>query len=191
MVEYITGLQVENVPWKRLISSYGWAERFPSLFADMDSPDEAVAAQAIGVLGNEIEHQDTLWPCTPFALVFLYKRFVQAVSQPERSQVVIGGVLEIFETIVDACCYAFSAEHADALPWFSDMLSEKYLLPGELQDGDDVYLCIEDGFDIPDELFYSIYYYSYEVLRLAAPFCAQTGAPELEKKILLLEKMIG
>lgn len=191
MVEYITGLRVEDVPWKRLISSYGWAERFPKLLSDVASQDEEAAAKALSTLCDEIEHQDTLWPCTPFALVFLYKRFVQTTSQPERSQIVISGVLEIFDTIADACRYAFSAEHADALPGFSDMLSEKYLLPGGLQDNDDVYLCIEDGFDIPDELFYSIYYYSHEVLRLSVPFCTQAGAPELAKKILLLGEMIG
>lgn len=184
MVEYITGLQAGDVPWNRLISSYGWASDFPALLESVESSDGEAAVRALDTLSDEIEHQDTLWPCTPFALVFLYKHLLRLTDRPDGacSGQVAEKIIEAMDMAAHACRYAFSLEHAEPLPRFSDMLDEKYLLPGGLQDNDDVYACIEDGFDIPDELFFSIYYYSCEILKLAVPLCEQAG-----KKILLPE----
>ncbi len=192
-MEYTAHIRVEDIPWNRLISSYGWAAEFPSLLSRLDSPDISEAADAAGSLESEMEHQGTLWPCTPFALVFMCRWLEKAMAgQPdEKIRPVVDRVLEVFNVIAEACDYAFSMEHAEALPEFADMLDEKYLLPGELRNSEDVYLCVEDGFDIPDDLFFSVYYYSFVLLKSVAPLCARAGAPELEKKILLLGETLG
>ena len=48
-------------------------------------------------------------------------------------------------------------EHADPLPNFQDMLDRKYLLSEEFDEEE-----LEEVFEnfIPDDLFYSLYYYS-------------------------------
>ncbi len=185
MTGYTSGLGIEDVPWKRLISSYGRADGFPRLLDRIDSPDVTSALKAVDTLKDEMEHQGTLWPCTPFALVFLCRRIDEAVSMKKRLQPqVTDGVFDILEIITEACSHAFACEHAEALPHFSDMLREEYLLSDELQNSG-------NGFDIPDELFFSFYHYSFRLLKTAVPLCAKAGRTELKKKILLLDEMSG
>ena len=56
-------------------------------------------------------------------------------------------------------------EHAAPLPFFEDMLKEEYLW-SEVYNEDDDCLRYEDGNVFPDDLFYSFYYYSFEVLKI-------------------------
>ena len=56
-------------------------------------------------------------------------------------------------------------EHEDPLPFFEDMLKEKYLW-SEVYEEEEDELRYEEEDVFPDDLFYSFYYYSFEVLKL-------------------------
>ena len=56
-------------------------------------------------------------------------------------------------------------EHSDALTHFSDMLDEKYLWP-EIYDEEEDEMRWDEGNVFPDDLYYSFYYYSEQVLSL-------------------------
>ena len=174
---YISGLKPSEVPWERLVSSYGNAAKFPELFEQISGANSDEAMKALGVLSGEIEHHATLWPCTPFASIFLVRRLKELASQPESDSKnkLQCGILDILRDIAEACAYALKWQHADPLPCFSDLLDEKYLLPADVQ-SEDVYMLIEDGVDFSDEQFFSFYFYSLEVLKAAAAECS--GFPE-------------
>ena len=73
---YIETVQISDIPWHRLTTSYGRATDFPraldTLWA-MESID--VVDEAGKELALNIEHQSTLWHSTPFALIFLLRTF--------------------------------------------------------------------------------------------------------------------
>ena len=58
-----------------------------------------------------------------------------------------------------------SLEHAAFLPFFEDMLKEEYLW-SEVYNEDDDCIRYEDENVFPDDLFYSFYHYSFEVLKI-------------------------
>ena len=73
---YIETVQISDIPWYRLTTSYGRATDFPgaldTLWAmeSIDAVDEAGEEIALN-----IEHQSTLWHATPFALIFFIAYF--------------------------------------------------------------------------------------------------------------------
>ena len=79
---YIETVQISDIPWHRLTTSYGRATDFPraldTLWAmeSIDAVDEAGKELALN-----IEHQSTLWHSTPFALIFLLRTFKKAVDK--------------------------------------------------------------------------------------------------------------
>ena len=158
---YVGGLSVHDIPWHRLVCTYGWAEDFPALLERVSdgSPDEA--AEALKTLSGEIEHQDTLWPCTPFALVFLVRLLKEiCLRQDGQRMDTACGIVDILKNTAQVCRWAFGLEHADPLPCFADMLNEENLPPrGDRE------LPVEEGLDFSDELFFSFYYYSFEILK--------------------------
>ncbi len=178
---YISGLKLSDVPWKRLVCSYGVAARFPELFEQIDGENTDSAEEALRLLTGEIEHQATLWPCTPFALVFLVRKLKELASQPEsdRKNRLQSSILDILRNVAEACAYALQWQHADPLPCFADLLEERHLLPANAQ-SEDTYMLIEEGFDFSDEQFFSFYFYSLEVLEAAAAECGkpENGLPE-------------
>lgn len=74
-------------------------------------------------------------------------------------------------------------EHADPLPKFEDMLNEEYLWSEEYDEDEDI-LRYEEEEVFPDDLFFSFYYYSLQVLLLGKPLLDE--ANEEEGKLLEL-----
>ncbi len=74
-------------------------------------------------------------------------------------------------------------EHSQPLGNFSDMLDEKYLLPEDC-DEDELEEIFEDPDAIPDELFYSFYYYSKIVLSQVPEMLDKSGKYADEKEII-------
>lgn len=67
---YIETVQVSDIPWHRLTTTYGRATDFPAeldVLWNMESMDAVDAAGE--ALELNIEHQSTLWHATPFAMV--------------------------------------------------------------------------------------------------------------------------
>ena len=77
-------------------------------------------------------------------------------------------------------------EHADPLPSFADMLNEEYLWSEEYDEDEDI-LRYEEEEVFPDDLFFSFYYYSLQVLLLYKPLLDKNNKFE----VTLLELLTG
>lgn len=183
---YIETVQISDIPWHRLTTSYGRATDFPraldTLWAmeSIDAVDEAGKELALN-----IEHQSTLWHSTPFALIFLLCTFKKAVEEQRHNEVaryLAEALVELFIVIVESIRDGLVLEHADPLPNFVDMLNEEYLWSEEYDEDEDMIRYEEDEV-FPDDLYFSFYYYSLQVLLLCKPLLDKTK----EREAVLLE----
>lgn len=170
--QYIETVKVSDIPWHRLTTTYGRATDFPAhleVLWDMKDVD------AIDVAGEElaqnIEHQSTLWHATPFAMVFLLRIFKKALEERTQNDVahyLVEQLVDLFTVIAECIRDGLMLEHADPLPNFEDMLNEEYLWSEEYDEDEDI-LRYEEEEVFPDDLFFSFYYYSLQVLLLCKP----------------------
>ena len=166
---YIETVQVSDIPWHRLTTTYGRATDFPTELDVLWNMESIETINAAGEeLAQNIEHQSTLWHATPFAMIFLFRIFKKA--QEERTQNKVAQYLaeqlvDLFSVIAECIRDGLLLEHADPLPCFEDMLNEEYLWSEEYDEDEDV-LRYEEEDVFPDDLFFSFYYYSLQVLLL-------------------------
>ena len=184
---YIETVQVNDIPWHRLTTTYGRATDFPAeldVLWNMESMDAVDAAGE--TLELNIEHQSTLWHATPFAMIFLlriFKKAQEASAHNAVAQYLAEQLVELFTVIAECIRDGLMLEHADPLPNFEDMLNEEYLWSEEYDEDEDV-LRFEEDDVFPDDLFFSFYYYSLQVLLLAIPLLDTSD--EGEAKLLEL-----
>ena len=176
MSTYIESVKSNDIPWHRLTTVYKRATDFPK-FLDILSKMESI--EEVGEAGAEIEinieHQSTLWHSTPFALIFLLRIFKSALDKGRDNKVALylsEQLLELFTNIALAVRGIEGLEHPDPLPNFSDMLKEEYLWSEEYDEEEDE-MRYEDGEVFSADLFYSFYYYSYQVLLFSKPLLKQ------------------
>ncbi len=183
---YIETAQISDIPWHRLTTSYGRATDFPKeldvlwKMESIDTVDEASKEIALN-----IEHQSTLWHSTPFALIFLLRTFKKAVEEQRHNEVaryLAEALVELFIVIAESIRDGLVLEHADPLPNFVDMLNEEYLWSEEYDEDEDMIRYEEDEV-FSDDLFFSFYYYSLQVLLLGRPLLDKTK----EREAVLLE----
>ena len=169
---YIETVQVSDIPWHRLTTTYGRATDFPAeldVLWNMESMDAVDAAGE--TLELNIEHQSTLWHATPFAMIFLlriFKKAQEASAHNAVAQYLAEQLVELFTVIAECIRDGLMLEHADPLPNFEAMLNEEYLWSEEYDEDEDV-LRFEEDDVFPDDLFFSFYYYSLQILLLAIP----------------------
>ena len=170
--KYIETVQVSDIPWHRLTTSYGRGTDFPNQF---DVLWKMNSIEAVDVAGEDIalniEHQSTLWHATPFAMIFLLRIFKKAQEERahnEVAQYLAEQLVELFTVIAECIRDGLMLDHAELLPNFEDMLNEEYLWSEEYDEDEDV-LRYEEEDVFPDDLFFSFYYYSLQVLLLAIP----------------------
>ena len=187
---YIETAQISDIPWHRLTTSYGRATDFPKeldvlwKMESIDTVDEAGKEIALN-----IEHQSTLWHSTPFALIFLLRTFKKAVEEQRHNEVaryLAEALVELFIVIAESIRDGLVLEHADPLPNFVDMLNEEYLWSEEYDEDEDMIRYEEDEV-FPDDLFFSFYYYSLQVLLLCKPLLDKNNEQESELLELLIE----
>ncbi|MDU1680782.1 MULTISPECIES: hypothetical protein [Veillonella] len=187
---YIETVQVSDIPWHRLTTTYGRATDFPTELDVLWNMESIETINAAGEeLAQNIEHQSTLWHATPFAMIFLFRIFKKA--QEERTQNKVAQYLaeqlvDLFSVIAECIRDGLLLEHADPLPCFEDMLNEEYLWSEEYDEDEDV-LRYEEEDVFPDDLFFSFYYYSLEVLLLAIPLLDKSHEGEANLLDLLTE----
>ena len=176
MNTYIESVNSNDIPWHRLTTVYKRATDFPK-FLDILSKMESI--EEVDEAGTEIEinieHQSTLWHSTPFALIFLLRIFKSALDKGKDNKVAVyllEQLLELFTNITLAVREIESLEHPDPLTNFSDMLREEYLWSEEYDEEEDE-MRYEEGDVFPADIFYSFYYYSYQVLVLLKPLLKQ------------------
>lgn len=189
-LQYIENVKARDIPWHRLTTAYKRAtdfyKYFDVLFKMKSKEDVKEAGNEIAV---NIEHQSTLWHATPFACIFLYRIFKKALEDRDKNPVadyLVPELAELFVYIVEAVNIVEDMEHPDPLPHFKDMLSEEYLW-SEVYDEEEDEMRWDEGDVFPDDLYYSFYYYSKQVLLLLKPLLKQAD-DEWSKKLYELIK---
>ena len=169
---FIQTVKSEEIPWHRLTTAYGRATGFPKYFDVLSKMEDLEAIDNAGEeIAINIEHQSTLWHSTPFALIFLCRIFKLALDRRKSGNIadyLVNELLELFIEIAEAIKGAEELEHADRLTYFSVLLKEEYLWSEEYDEEADE-LRYESDEVFPDDLFYSFYYYSHQVLLLCKP----------------------
>ena len=188
--KYIENVKVSDIPWHRLTTSYGRGTDFPNQFDVLWKMESIEAVDAAGEeLALNIEHQSTLWHATPFAMIFLLRIFKKAKEESvhnEVAQYLAEQLVELFTVIAECIRDGLMLEHADPLPNFEDMINEEYLWSEEYDEDEDVLRYEEDDV-FPDDLFFSFYYYSLQVLLLAIPLLDKSHEGEANLLDLLTE----
>lgn len=189
-LQYIENVKARDIPWHRLTTAYKRATDFDKYF---DVLFKMKSKEDVEEAGNEIavniEHQDTLWQATPFACIFLYRIFKKALEDRDKNPVaayLVPELAELFVYIVEAVNIVEDMEHADPLPNFKDMIDEKYLW-SEVYDEEEDEMRWDEGDVFPDDLYYSFYYYSKQVLLLLKPLLKHPD-DEWSKKLYELIK---
>lgn len=189
-LQYIENVKARDIPWHRLTTAYKRATDFDKYF---DVLFKMKSKEDVEEAGNEIavniEHQDTLWQATPFACIFLYRIFKKALNDRDKNPVaayLVPELAELFVYIVEAVNIVEDMEHPDPLPHFKDMLSEEYLW-SEVYDEEEDEMRWDEGDVFPDDLYYSFYYYSKQVLLLLKPLLKHPD-DEWSKKLYELIK---
>ena len=188
--QYIETVKVSDIPWHRLTTTYGRATDFPAhleVLWDMKNVDAIDAAGE--ELAQNIEHQSTLWHATPFAMVFLLRIFKKALEERTQNEVahyLVEQLVDLFTVIAECIRDGLMLEHADQLPNFEDMLNEEYLWSEEYDEDEDI-LRYEEEEVFPDDLFFSFYYYSLQVLLLCKPLLDKNNKYEVTLLELLTE----
>ena len=188
--QYIETVKVSDIPWHRLTTTYGRATDFPAhleVLWDMKNVDAIDAAGE--ELAQNIEPQSTLWHATPFAMVFLLRIFKKALEERTQNEVahyLVEQLVDLFTVIAECIRDGLMLEHADPLPKFEDMLNEEYLWSEEYDEDEDI-LRYEEEEVFPDDLFFSFYYYSLQVLLLCKPLLDKNNKYEVTLLELLTE----
>ena len=184
--KYIENVKVSDIPWHRLTTSYGRGTDFPNQFDVLWKMDSIEAVDAAGEdIALNIEHQSTLWHATPFAMIFLLRIFKKALEERTQNEVahyLVEQMVDLFTVIAECIRDGLMLEHADPLPNFEDMLNEEYLWSKEYDEDEDI-LRYEEEEVFSDDLFFSFYYYSLQVLLLCKPLLEKSK----EREAVLLE----
>lgn len=188
--QYIETVKVSDIPWYRLTTTYGRATDFPAHLEVLWDMKDVDAIDAAGEeLAQNIEHQSTLWHATPFAMVFLLRIFKKALEERTQNEVahyLVEQLVDLFTVIAECIRDGLILEHADPLPNFEDMLNEEYLWSEEYDEDEDILRYEEEGV-FPDDLFFSFYYYSLQVLLLCKPLLDKNNKYEVTLLELLTE----
>ena len=188
--QYIETVKVSDIPCHRLTTTYGRATDYPAHLEVLWDMTDVDAIDAAGEeLAQNIEHQSTLWHATPFAMVFLLRIFKKALEERTQNEVahyLVEQLVDLFTVIAECIRDGLMLEHADQLPNFEDMLNEEYLWSEEYDEDEDI-LRYEEEEVFPDDLFFSFYYYSLQVLLLCKPLLDKNNKYEVTLLELLTE----
>lgn len=183
----------DEIPWGRLTTAYGRADGIPAFLKDLrEMQDMEAVKTALTEICVNIEHQDTLWQATPFAMIFLVRIFEHALGKAEENEIaryIVEQLLDFFALIAECAREGEAIEHELPLSSFSAMLDEKYLWPEEYDEEEDDARW-EDGDCFPDDLLYSFYFYSYQVLQTKKEVFSNAGQPALEKTVKQLLQLL-
>ena len=183
--KYIQMVTLEEIPWHRLPTVYGRATDFPKYTKILQKmEDKKAMAEAGEALAINMEHQDTFWQATPFALIFLLRVFKEAVEERGKNKFaayLVSELLELFVILAKVIHEVEKMAHSAPLPQFTDMIREVYLWSEDYDEAADE-LRYEEDEVFPDDLFYSFYYYTYQALLAYQPLFEQLE--DKEAKVL-------
>lgn len=173
--EYIDSLEIEDIPWHRMVTAYDKAENYPEYLSILDEMKDLDEVKKAWNSISDFEHQSTLFTPAPFVVVFLVRIYKKAKQTDSSVAKWLADKLsDEFRYYMEVCDDADRMEHADPLENMSDILDDKYLLPEgfdldpEYDDDDEEDIIDVDEFIaglFPDNLFYSLYYYTRIILK--------------------------
>ena len=70
---FIESLDKRNIPWNRMFTAYGTAERYGEVLSLLEEIEDPEQWKKIFNQISDFEHQSTMFPPAPFALVFLVR----------------------------------------------------------------------------------------------------------------------
>ncbi|MDE6775070.1 MAG: hypothetical protein K2J37_02000 [Ruminococcus sp.] len=164
--EYINNLKISDIPWNRMVTAYSTAENYPKYLDILDSMQNIKEMNEALDNISDFEHQSTLFTPAPFALVFLIRIHKKAKhTNTSEAEWLVKELDKSFDYYLEVCNESTDAEWFEGvqpLSNFSDMLDEKYLLPEDYTEDD-----LEEYYEnfMPDDCFYSLYYYSGILLK--------------------------
>ena len=165
-----------------MFTAYGTAEKYPELLSELEQIRDIDRWKKCFNSLSDFEHQSTLFPPAPFALIFLVRQ-LRRLLEEGKAEDIAERMIDQFEYYIDICIDAESMEHAQPLGRFSDLLDEENLLPEGCTE-DDLLEVFEDPEAVPDTLFYSFYYYSMIVLSQIPDILDRYGKFSVESKNL-------
>lgn len=177
---YIENLDIKSIPWRRMFTAYSTAERYAELFSELEQAADADQWQKTFFRLSDFEHQSTLFPPAPFALVFLVRMLRNRLEEGKPDEIA-SRMIDQFAYYVGICVRAEQWEHARQLEHFWDLLDDQNLLP-EGYTEDDLLNVFEDPEAVSDELFYSFYYYSLLALSQVPDVLDRSGKFSEESK---------
>ena len=179
---YIDSLDRRSIPWNRMFTAYGTAEHYNELLSVLEETNDEEQWKKTFNRLSDFEHQSTMFPPAPFALVFLV-RILQKLLQDASAGGIAKKLTDQFIYYAEVCCGAEEMEHAQPLSHFEDLLDDGNLLPEDCTE-EDLDGIFEDPDAVSDELFFSFYYYAKIVLSQVPDFLDQCGMFSEESKEL-------
>ena len=141
---YIDSLDRSSIPWNRMFTAYGTAERYNELLSVLEeTTDEAQWKKTFSRI-SDFEHQSTMFPPAPFVLVFLV-RILQKHLQDGSSDGIAKILIDQLTYYTGLCDDAENMEHAQPLDHFWDLLDDENLLPEDCTEED-----LDQIFENPD-----------------------------------------
>ena len=159
--EYIKNLNIDDVPWNRMVTAYGTAENFPEFFSVLENmPSIEEMHEAFYNIMTEVEHQGSLYQPLPFVMIFFKKllRKSENINTPE-AEWLTEEIKKTFRWMSEACDYrAYEFPHGLPFLNISELLDEKYFPPH--------YYYGESAGEIdPLDYEHSVVYYAKEILK--------------------------
>ena len=178
---FIESLDKRNIPWNRMFTAYGTAERYCEVLSVLEEIEDPEQWKKTFNQMSDFEHQSTMFPPAPFALVFLVRILEKLIRDgaDDAAEWLTGQLMYYLEVCTDAD----RLEHAQPLGSFSDLLRDENLLLSEDNTEEDLENIFEDPGLVPDDLFYSFYYYSRVALSQVPSILDKYGKfPEISTK---------
>ena len=161
---YIDGLHREDIPWQRMFTAYGTAARYNDALSVLEASDDPEEWGRTFNTMSDFEHQSTMFPPAPFALVFLVRILSKLLERKtENSDRIAAELVDQLIYYAEVCRDADEWDHAEPLDRMSDLLDEDRLLSADPTE-EELDALFSDPDAVPDNVFYSYYYYSAVVL---------------------------
>jgi hypothetical protein len=171
--DFINQIKIGDIPWSRLTTPFGRADKFPELLCKMQEGD----SKAFDDLAGLIEHQSTLYHSTPFAFIFVCRILKEGVGDCEFKRDILGFLSGVADETKDILEH-IHGDNIKPMEFLSEMLAEKYL-GCEVYDEEDGWECY-DG-EGGEELHAGFYHRTIEVLKhFADVFAALESDPDTE-----------
>lgn len=189
-IKYINEVQLDDIKWRNLLSTYSTGEEVEKSLrskAFTNIEDFKTYSKELYNIEKEIEHQSSLWPVTPFALIFLGRNLEKIEKLFSASPKVYRNVaeksLEIFALISgilkEDYFEHFDKEFAEEFPdeiqkydSIEDIMNTKEILELAEEEFEDEEEYIEELCEIvtsDDVLFDSVIHYTDMVIREFIP----------------------